>query len=76
MIAIQNAREWPRLCETVLERPDMTADPRFADNPARLANRPALEAEIGAALGRLPREEAVRASRRRKIAMRVNGGDL
>ncbi len=73
VIAIQNAREWPRLCETVLERPDMTADPRFADNPARLANRPALEAEIGAILGRLPREEAVRRLEIAQIAYgRVN----
>ena len=73
VIAIQNAREWPRLCETVLERPDMASDPRFADNPARLANRPALEAEMGAILGRLPREEAIRRLEAAQIAYgRVN----
>src|SRR3954470_2562583 len=31
-IAIQNAREWMRFCETVVERPDLTSDPRFASN--------------------------------------------
>ena len=36
----------------------MAADPRFAANTARVANRPALEAEMGAVLGRLPREDA------------------
>ena len=73
VIAIQNAREWPRLCETVLERPDMASDPRFTDNPARLANRPALEAEMGAVLGRLPREEAIRRLEAAQIAYgRVN----
>ena len=56
VIAIQNAREWVRLCEAVLDRPDMTDDPRFADNAARIANRPALEAEMGAVFGALSRE--------------------
>lgn len=38
-------RTWPRLCE-VLGRPDMVDDPRFVDNPARLANQAELTAII------------------------------
>ena len=35
LIAVQNPREWERLCGRVLGRPDLTADPSFADNTAR-----------------------------------------
>jgi formyl-CoA transferase len=47
-IAVQNAREWTRLCAEVLDRPDLAADPRFATNPLRVENRVALDAAIGA----------------------------
>jgi len=60
VLAIQNAREWVRLCETVLERPDMTHDPRFADNGVRVINRPALEEEMGAIFAAQPRDEMIR----------------
>ncbi len=30
-IAIQNPREWTRLCRDVLGRPELATDPRFAD---------------------------------------------
>ena len=46
-IAIQNPREWTRLCTDVLELPDLATDPRFATNPARVANRAALAGVIG-----------------------------
>jgi crotonobetainyl-CoA:carnitine CoA-transferase CaiB-like acyl-CoA transferase len=42
IFGLQNSREWARFCETALERPDLIHDPRFADNPRRVANRPAL----------------------------------
>jgi itaconate CoA-transferase len=45
-IGIQNAREWMRLCADVLGRPDLAADPRFATNSLRVANRDALDAVI------------------------------
>ncbi len=56
LISIQNGREWQRLCTDVLERPDLVEDPRFADNPARVANRPALNAIIAEVFGRAHRE--------------------
>ena len=43
---VQAPQEWVRFCTGVLARPDLIHDPRFADNPARVANRPALEAII------------------------------
>jgi itaconate CoA-transferase len=49
-LAVQNDREWDRLCGQVLSRPGMARDPRFATNTARVANRAALHAEIEAAL--------------------------
>ena len=36
-----NARQWGMLCEFV-EMPELIDDPRFADNPSRVANRDAL----------------------------------
>src|ERR1700712_49924 len=46
LLAVQNPREWQRLCEIVLDREDLVADPRFATNPDRVANRDELEAII------------------------------
>lgn len=48
LFAIQNEREWVRLCEEVLQRPEIATDPRFDNNSARVANRPALNAVIDA----------------------------
>ncbi|MGD1875958.1 MAG: CaiB/BaiF CoA transferase family protein [Kiloniellaceae bacterium] len=57
VFSIQNEREWKRLVEEVLQRPAMLTDPRFADNTARVANRPALDALIDAVFRGLSREE-------------------
>ena len=46
LLAVQNPAEWQRLCEIVLDRTDLVADPRFATNPDRVANRDELEAII------------------------------
>ncbi len=35
-----------KLCD-IMGRPDMKQDPRYADNPSRVKNMPALDAEIG-----------------------------
>lgn len=45
---IQNEREWLNFCTQVLADPAIAADPRFVSNPARMANRDALEALITA----------------------------
>ena len=41
--------QWERLC-SVIGREELAADPRFATNADRMANRPALVAELEAAL--------------------------
>ena len=43
VVAVQNNREWAKLCQIVLERPDLADDPRFATNNARVAHREDLE---------------------------------
>jgi itaconate CoA-transferase len=57
LLAVQNPAEWQRLCEIVLNRHDLIADPRFATNPDRVAHRDELEAIIAAAAARLTAEE-------------------
>jgi crotonobetainyl-CoA:carnitine CoA-transferase CaiB-like acyl-CoA transferase len=52
-IAVQNAREWTRLCVEVLEQPALADDPRFRTNSARVEHRAALHETIGAVVGRL-----------------------
>ncbi|HVV90476.1 MAG TPA: CoA transferase [Solirubrobacterales bacterium] len=45
VLAVGNDRQFAALCEE-LGAPDLAADPRFADNPARVENRDALGAEL------------------------------
>lgn len=56
MLSVQNDREWCRLCEEVLERPDLSHDPRYATNAARFENRTEVDALINEAFGKAPRE--------------------
>ncbi|HXZ02538.1 MAG TPA: CaiB/BaiF CoA-transferase family protein [Stellaceae bacterium] len=55
VIAIQNEREWSRFCAEILGDGALAADPRFADNPRRVANRAALDALIAAVFARQSR---------------------
>ena len=59
VLSIQNEREWRRFCAEVLARPALAEDPHFADNPARVANRPALDREIAAVFGTLGRDALI-----------------
>lgn len=43
---VQAPQEWLRFCNLIMRRPDLAHDPRFVDNPARVANRDALDALI------------------------------
>ena len=58
LISIQNEREWARFCAVVLADPDLPRQPGYADNTARVANRPAVDARVGAAIAQLTREAA------------------
>jgi crotonobetainyl-CoA:carnitine CoA-transferase CaiB-like acyl-CoA transferase len=51
ILAVGNDHQFRRFCE-IVDRPDMPDDPRFATNPARVANRPALAEALSAAVQR------------------------
>ncbi|MDH4276606.1 MAG: CoA transferase [Acidimicrobiia bacterium] len=57
LISIQNEREWVRLCAEALGDPDLAVDRRFTSNNDRVANRDALEIELGRRVGALDRAE-------------------
>ena len=59
ILSIQNEREWARLCAEVLGDADLASDERFRSNSLRVANRPALDAIVAAALARSTRDEAM-----------------
>ncbi|MGH7709903.1 MAG: CaiB/BaiF CoA transferase family protein [Gemmatimonadaceae bacterium] len=46
MFAIQNAAEWRRFCDVVMQQPGLTNDARFSTNALRLTNREQLETMI------------------------------
>jgi crotonobetainyl-CoA:carnitine CoA-transferase CaiB-like acyl-CoA transferase len=68
MIAVQNDREWVRFAEGVLERPELAAHADYATNVLRVEHREAMEREIGAVFGRVPRAELEARLRRHQIA--------
>ena len=68
LISIQNEREWRSLCENVLGGAEIADDPRFAANPDRVANRPALDAIINEVFGGGPREEIIAKLEAAKVA--------
>jgi itaconate CoA-transferase len=59
-LAIQNEREWNRFCAQVLDRPQLTEDPRFATNADRVAYRTELVAEIEEVFAPLPVPQVLR----------------
>ena len=59
LVAIQNQREWASFCTVFLDSPGTAADPRFVDNPARVAHRDALRAVVAARFASLAAHEAV-----------------
>jgi itaconate CoA-transferase len=59
LLSVQNDREWRRLAEQLLERPELGTDPAYATNAARVAHREATDALVGKALAALGADEAV-----------------
>ena len=68
LIAIQNEREFVRLCAEVLERPELPSDPRFESNVARLDNREPFDAIVRGVFTAIPRDALIDRLRRAKIA--------
>jgi itaconate CoA-transferase len=74
VISIQNEREWARFRDQVAARPDLASDQRFADNTARVANRPALDAILAEAFQPLTRAQLVDRLNQAQIAYgAING---
>lgn len=59
LLSIQSNREWAVFCAEVLDRPELTDDPRFRDNPSRYANRADLDALVNRTFARLPAAEVI-----------------
>ncbi|MFI0927493.1 CaiB/BaiF CoA transferase family protein [Streptomyces sp. NPDC021012] len=59
LLSVQNDREWRRLAEQVLGRPELADDPGFATNTARVAGRAETDAVVAAALAPLTAAEAL-----------------
>jgi len=57
LVAVQNEREWQRLCRDVLGDPALALDADFATNERRVANRARLEAAIAATTATLTAEQ-------------------
>lgn len=73
LFGLQNDREWAAFCDTVLERPDLAADPRFRGNAGRAGHRDLLEPVITGVLSSLPTDEAEARLGRAGIGMaRIN----
>lgn len=59
LLSIQSDREWRVLAERLLEDAALGADPRFATNVGRVANRAATDAVVAAAFAALDTDAAV-----------------
>jgi itaconate CoA-transferase len=57
LLAVQNQREWRKLCDDVLEMPDLCEDSRFVTNPDRVAHRDDLEAIMHGAVASMTVDE-------------------
>lgn len=68
VLAVQNQREWARLCEIVLRDPQLKDHPKFSDNPARSSNRNELNSLIENVFSHLDRETVVERLREANIA--------
>lgn len=74
MIAVQNEREWQRLCDDVLRAPELLTDSRFSSNARRVANRAELDQRLAAAFGKYPAEVVISRVESARIAWsRLNG---
>ena len=68
LIAIQNEREFARLCAEVLERPELPDDARFESNIARLGNREPFDAIVHEVFTAIDRGALIERLRRSRIA--------
>ena len=76
LLAIQNEREWQRLCSDVLEQPELPTNPKFCSNVNRVANRADLDAILNEVFGADPIDTVATKLQSAQIAFgRLNGMD-
>jgi crotonobetainyl-CoA:carnitine CoA-transferase CaiB-like acyl-CoA transferase len=68
IIAIQNEREWQRLCEGVLQMPEQATAEDFCSNNQRVANRSGLDAMINKVTETLQKDALIERLRDADIA--------
>lgn len=68
LLSVQNDREWRRLAEEVLRRPELAEDPAYATNAARVRHRERTDRVVGGALAAMGADEAVELLERALIA--------
>lgn len=74
LFAVQNDREWRRLCDIVLGDPELADDPRYVDQPNRVARADALEALIEERFAAFTTDEVRALLEKAEIAVaRLNG---
>lgn len=59
LISIQNEREWARLCEAVLDQPDIVLSPEFASNSKRVEHRKTIDTIFQDAFHKRSREDNI-----------------
>ena len=69
LISVQSDREWRKLAEVFLARPDLGRDPRFATNVARVANRAETDAAVAAGFARMTEAQAIEALQAADVAL-------
>ncbi|GAA4512711.1 MULTISPECIES: CaiB/BaiF CoA transferase family protein [Nonomuraea] len=60
-VSVQNDREWAKLAASVLGRPELADDPRYATNQARVAHRDVIDGLVADAIGAMDADRAVAA---------------
>ncbi|MEU6663849.1 CaiB/BaiF CoA-transferase family protein [Streptomyces sp. NPDC046821] len=68
LLSIQNEREWQALCGTVLGRPELVDDPRFATGADRVAHRDEVNAAVAERFAELDSEDAMALLDKARIA--------
>jgi len=68
LISIQNEREWASFCAAILGDATLATKAGFESNTARVANRPAVDTQVGVAFAALSRADAATRLRAAQIA--------
>ncbi|MDP2083069.1 MAG: CaiB/BaiF CoA-transferase family protein [Pseudotabrizicola sp.] len=68
LLSVQSDREWVSFAAGILGRADLSQDPRFATNVARVAHRDQIDALIAPVMAALPRDQAIALLNRSGIA--------